>query len=124
MAIGMAIGTRFYLLGIIAAVVISLVIVLMTRLNWFAHEMATQILRVQVPNGLPFDSLFDQAFVKYTSASELISVDSVHNGMLTELTYSIGIKKSDRIQEFLAEIKNLNGDNKVTLIAGYNMTDL
>jgi uncharacterized membrane protein YhiD involved in acid resistance len=124
MAIGMAIGTRFYLLGVIAATVISLVIVLMTRFNWYARETATQILRVQVPNGLPFDSLFDRLFVKYTSASELISVDSVQNGLLTELIYSIGMKKSDRIQEFLAEIKNLNGDNKVTLIAGYNMMDL
>ena len=50
MAIGMAVGTKFYLLAIIAAVVISLIILLMTRLNWFAREMASQILRVQVPN--------------------------------------------------------------------------
>jgi hypothetical protein len=34
------------------------------------------------------------------------------------------MKKSNQIQEFLAEIKNLNGNNKVTLIAGYNVTDL
>jgi hypothetical protein len=51
-------------------------------------------------------------------------VDSVHSGMLTELTYSIGMKKSSLIQEFISEIKNLNGNNKVTLIAGYNNTDL
>jgi len=124
MAIGMAIGTRFYLLGLIAAVVISLVIILMTRLNWFAREMATQVLRVQVPNGTPFDSLFDHAFIKYTSVSELISVDSVQSGTMTELIYSIGMKKSAQMQEFIAEIKKLNGDNKVTLIAGYNGTDL
>jgi uncharacterized membrane protein YhiD involved in acid resistance len=124
MAIGMAVGTRFYLLGVVAAVVISLVILLMTRLNWYAGEMSSQILRIQVPNDAPFDSLFDRAFVKYTSTSELISVDSVHSGLLTELTYSIGIKKSNRIQEFLTEIKNLNGDNRVALIAGYNGTDL
>jgi hypothetical protein len=43
---------------------------------------------------------------------------------MTELTYSIGMKKSNQIQEFLTEIKNLNGDNRVTLIAGYNGTDL
>jgi hypothetical protein len=73
---------------------------------------------------MPFDTLFDKAFVKYTNTSELISVDSVHSGMLTELTYSIGMKKSELIQEFLTEIKNLNGYNKVTLIAGYNSTDL
>jgi uncharacterized membrane protein YhiD involved in acid resistance len=124
MAIGMAVGTKFYFLAIVAAVVISLMILLMTRFNWFAREMASQILRVQVPNGALFDQLFDSPFLKYTSSSELISVDSVHSGMLTELTYSIGMKKSNQIQEFLTEIKNLNSNNKVTLIAGYNNTDL
>ena len=124
MAIGMAIGTKFYLLAIIAAIVISLVIVLMTRFDWYAREMANQILRVQIPNNLPFNSLFDAPFLKYTTSSELISVDSIHNGMLTELTYSIGMKKSSQIQDFLSEIKTLNGNQKVTLIAGYNSTDL
>lgn len=124
MAVGMAVGTKFYLLAVIAAVVISLAVLLMTRFNWFAREISNQILRVQVPNGLSFDKLFDAPFLKYTSSSELISVDSVHGGMLTELTYSIGMKKSALIQEFLSEIKKLNDNNKVTLIAGYNSTDL
>jgi len=124
MAIGMAVGTRFYLLAVVAAIVISLVILLMTRFNWYAREMSSQILRIQIPDGAPFDTLFDRAFVRYTSTLELISVDSVHSGMMTELTYSIGMKKSNQIQEFIAEIKNLNGNNKVTLIAGYNGTDL
>ncbi|PKN93415.1 MAG: DUF4956 domain-containing protein [Chloroflexi bacterium HGW-Chloroflexi-6] len=124
MAVGMAVGTKFYLLAIVAAVVISLIMLLMTRFNWYAREVVSQILRVQVPNGLPFDTLFDNAFLKFTTTSELISVDSVHSGMLTELTYSIGLKKSNQIQDFLTEIKNLNGNNKVTLIAGYNSTDL
>lgn len=124
MAIGMAIGTKFYLLAIVAAVVISLMIVLMMRFDWFARDMASQILRVQIPNGIPFDTLLDNLFLEYTNSSELISVDTVHSGMLTELTYSIGLKKSNRVQEFLTEIRNLNGNNKVTLIAGYNSTDL
>jgi uncharacterized membrane protein YhiD involved in acid resistance len=124
MAIGMAIGTRFYLLGIIGAIVISLVIVLMTRLDWFAREMSNQILSVQVPNDTPYDNIFDRAFLKYTTVSELISVGSVRNGTLTELVYSIGMKKSNQMQDFLAEIRKLNNDNKVTLIAGYNGTDL
>lgn len=124
MAIGMAVGTKFYLLAVAAAVVIGLVIVLMIRLDWFAREMTNQILRVQIPNNLPFDTLFDSAFLKYTSASELISVESAHGGLLTELTYSIGMKKPNQVQPFLAEIRNLNGNNKVSLIAGYNSTDL
>lgn len=124
MAIGMAVGTRFYLLAIVAAVFISLVILLMTRFNWYARETSNQILRVQVPNGFAFDTLFDSAFLKYAQSSELISVDSAHGGMLTELTYSIGLKKPNQVQNFITEIKNLNGNNKVALITGYNSTDL
>ncbi|HZU86390.1 MAG TPA: DUF4956 domain-containing protein [Anaerolineaceae bacterium] len=124
MAIGMAVGTKFYLLAAIAAVVISLIVLLMTRFNWYARRVVSQILKVQVPADAQFDTLFDQVFLKYTSNSELISVDTVHSGMLTELTYSVGLKKQSKVQEFLGEVKQLNGNNRVTLIAGYNSTDL
>ena len=124
MAIGMAVGTRFYSLAIVAAVVISLLVVLMTRMDWYSRDMATQILRIQMPSSLPFSGVFDKAFFKYTSTTELISVDMVQGGTLTELTYSLGMKKSALVEEFLDEIKRLNGNNKVTLIAGYNTTDL
>ena len=124
MAVGMAVGTKFYLLAVVTAVVICLVIVIMTRFNWYARRVVSQILKVQVPNSARFDNLFDDLFVKYTSSSELISVDSIHGGMLTELTYSVGLKRPSKIQEFLTEIKRLNDNNRVTLIAGYNSTDL
>lgn len=124
MATGMAVGTRFYTLAAIATVVISLAILLMIRLNWYGREMSSQILRIQVPNSTPFDTLFDRVFLKYTHSSELIAADSVHNGMLTELTYSIGLRHANQVQQFLAEVQNLSGNNKVTLIAGYNGTDL
>jgi len=96
----------------------------MSRFNWFARKVVSQILKIQVTNEAQFDTLFDPVFLKYTSSSELISVDSVHSGMLTELTYSVGLKHPDKIQEFLGEIKRLNGNQRVTLIAGYNSTDL
>jgi len=124
MAVGMAVGTKFYLLAVVTAVVICLVILIMTRFNWYARRVVSQILKVQVPNDAQFDTLFDTLFVRYTSSSELISVDSIHGGMLTELTYSVGLKKPGKIQELLAEIKKLNSNNRVTLIAGYNSTDL
>jgi uncharacterized membrane protein YhiD involved in acid resistance len=124
MAVSMAVGTRFYLLAIMAAVVISLVIVLMTRLNWFSRQVASQILRMQVSSGMPYDSLFDQVFLKYTSTAELISADAVSSGLFTELTYSVGLRRTNQVQEFLAELQKINGNNKVTLIAGYNSTDL
>ena len=123
-AIGMAVGTKFYLLAVITAVIISLIILIMTRFNWYARRVVSHILKVQVPNNTEYGTLFDGLFLKYTSHAELINVDSVHNGTLTELIYSVGLKKQNKIAEFLSEIKKLNGNNRVTLIAGYNSTDL
>ena len=124
MAVGMAVGTRFFLLAVVGTIFISAVILLMTRYNWFAREMSSHILHIQVHSGAPFETLFDRTLTKYTNSSELISADSVHGGTMTELTYSVGLKKSAQVQEFLTEIGSLNGNNKVTLIAGYNGTDL
>jgi len=124
MAIGMAVGTQFYTLAVVGAVVISLLILLMVRFNWFAQEMANQILRVQVPGDVSFEDLFESLFLKYTHTADLIAVDSVQSGTLTELTYSIGLKKPNTESRFLATIKKLNNNNKVTLVTGYNGTDL
>ena len=124
MAVGMTVGTRFYLLAVIGTLSIAAVIVWMTRSNWFAREMSSHILHIQVPKGVPLEALFDKALAKYTRSAELISADSGQSGMLTELTYHIGLKKSVQVEQFLTEIGNLNGNNRVTLIAGYNSTDL
>ena len=124
MAIGMAVGTQFYTLAVIGAVVISLLILLMVRFNWFAQEMANQILRIYMPGDAPFEDLFESVFLKYTHTADLIAVDSVQSGTLTELTYSIGLKKPSALEQFLDAIKKLNSNNKVTLVTGYNGTDL
>ncbi len=124
MAIGMATGTKFYLLATIATTVISAVIVMMNRFNWFAQTTNSLILKIQLPNNMNFDELFNDTFVKYTDASDLISIDSVRSGMLTELVYSIVPKKKTNTRKFLSDLKTLNGNNKVTLITGYNNTDL
>jgi uncharacterized membrane protein YhiD involved in acid resistance len=124
MAIGMAIGTQFYLLGVIAAVFISLVILFMNRFDWYARNMSSHILRIQTSSDAPPDARFDSVLSKYTNRAELISVDSVHGGTMTDLTYSIGMKNASQAQDFVAEIRNLNGNNRISLIAGYNGTDL
>jgi hypothetical protein len=49
----------------------------MNRFDWFSRQATSQILKIQVENNLDFDHLFDDVFVKYTSLSDLISIDSV-----------------------------------------------
>jgi uncharacterized membrane protein YhiD involved in acid resistance len=124
MAIGMATGTRFYALAIMATAIISLFVLIMNRFDWYRKDSTSRILKIQVSNNLEYDKLFDESFAKFTKMSDLISVDSVRSGMLTELVYSVDLKSTTKLQEFLSDVKKLNGNNKVTLITGYNTSDL
>lgn len=124
MAIGMAMWTKFYLLGIMATWIISLAILIMTKFDWYARPITSQILKVQVGNDVDFDNIFDDIFVKYTISSKLISVDSVRGGALTELVYSLNINESVRKQDLITAVKELNSNQKVSLITGYNSTDI
>ena len=124
MAIWMATWTKFYVLAIIFTLALALVIFIMNRFDWFKREATSQILKIQVKNTVDFDHMFDDVFVKFTNLSDLISIDSVRGGALTELVYNVDMKNPNKKQEFLSEIKKLNDNLNVTLITGYNTTDL
>jgi len=124
MAIWMATWTKFYVLAIIFTLVLTLVIFIMNRFDWFKREATSQILKIQVKNTVDFDHMFDNVFVKFTNVSDLISIDSVRGWALTELVYNVDMKNPNKKQEFLWEIKKLNDNLNVTLITWYNTTDL
>ena len=124
MAIGMAMGTKFYLLGIIGTVIIGLVVMIMAKFDLYARPITSQILKIQINNNTDFEKLFDDTFLKHTDASDLISVNSIRSGMLTELAYSVTLKHKANKQKFISDIKKLNENLNVTLITGYNSTDL
>lgn len=123
-AIGMSVGTKAYPLAGIAAALISLAVLVMTRFDWYARQAISQLLKIRVPNNVGFDALFDAVLVKYTTTYELVRMDTAQSGTLTELTYRIALKSGGNMQDFLAEIKELNGNHRVALIASYNGSDL
>lgn len=124
MAIWMAAWTKFYGLAIVFTLSLCLVIFIMNRFDRFKREATSQILKIRVNNHTDFDHLFDNVFIKYTTISDLISIDSVRGWALTELVYTINMKNQNKKQEFLSEIKKLNDNLDVTLITWYNTTDL
>lgn len=124
MAIGMATGTRFYLLAIIATAIIGLMVFIMYKFDWYSRPAVSQILKIHIDKDIDFEDLFDKIFVKYTSSADLIGIDAVRSGTVTELVYSVILKKKINKHEFIESIKNVNGNQKVFLITGYNTTDL
>jgi len=123
MAIGMATGTRFYLLAAIATVVISLVVLIMDRFDMFSLDVQSQIVKVQVPPDLdPAD--LEPAFTAHTDKVELISAESIRGGALTELLYTVKLKRGTVATALLNDLREKTSGQKVTLLTGYDRTDL
>ncbi len=124
MAVGMAIGTRFYLLAGIATFAISAAMLLMERVNWFKLDVRSQILKVQVPAGNGYSESLNDVLLRYTSQSELVSMESIRAGALTELMYTVRLKPSAKPSDFIDAMQAKTGGQKVTLLTGYDQTDL
>lgn len=124
MAIGMACGTRFYLLAIVATAIICLLIWFMVRRDMFATTVREQILKIRVPADLTPDGLFDSVFARYLTRSDLMGLETVQGGSLTELVYGVELRKGASPQDLLNDLRRVNDNNKVLLITGYHEVDL
>jgi len=124
MAIGMACGTRFYLLAVFATILIGFLWWALSTLNLFAKDTKDQVLKVRLPADMRYETLFEGAFSKYLTRFSLIAVETVQAGTLTELVYGIELKRQVDSQEFLIEMRKLNDNNKIALITGFHEVDL
>ncbi|WP_066907803.1 DUF4956 domain-containing protein [Millisia brevis] len=124
MAIGMTTGTRFYLLAIVATVVICLVLLMMYRFNWFKSDIQRQVVKVQVPPEREYVNLVEDVLIANCSDFELVSTESVRSGALNELYYTAQLKKDRKPADLIAALGEVNTGQRVTVLTGYDQTDI
>jgi uncharacterized membrane protein YhiD involved in acid resistance len=119
MAVGMAVGTGFYLMAIVFAVFVSAMIYFLHRFNVGALATREVMLRVHMPEYQDYRTAFNSVFFKYLTDYSLLSVETVRNGSLYELVFSIQFRKGADEAKFLEEVHEIVGDNKVSLLPGH-----
>ncbi len=124
MAIGMACGTRFYLIAIVATLLISALLYALVRFDLFAKQITHHLLKVRIAADLPFAAVFAPIFQRYLQRYDLVAMETVQAGTLTELVYSVEMKRADQAQELLSALGQANDNNKVVLITGQQEVDL
>ncbi|MEU8319254.1 DUF4956 domain-containing protein [Nonomuraea sp. NPDC048881] len=124
MGVGMAVGTRFYLLGVVAAVAISLIVMVMHRFDWFQLDVRRQVVKVQVPSQEDLAASIQDVLVRHTDEFELVSMESIRAGALTELMYTVKIKKGSEPGDLITALRERNHGQSVTVLTGYDQTDL
>ncbi|MFC7247230.1 DUF4956 domain-containing protein [Catellatospora aurea] len=124
MGVGMAVGTRFYSLAVIATVAICLVIFVMFRFSWFQLSVQRQVVKVQVPPEGNYTATINDALIAHTTEFELVSMESIRGGALTELMYTVRLKKGSEPGDLIAALSRLTSGQRVTVLTGYDQTDL
>ncbi|UZN01629.1 DUF4956 domain-containing protein [Cellulomonas sp. S1-8] len=124
MAIGMAVGTRFYVLAAAATVAVLLAIFLMQRFDWFKLDIQRQVVKVQVPPESRYQQDVTDVLVRLTREFELVSVETVRAGALTELFYSVRLNAGVTAQELIGALGDVNSGQKVTVLTGYDQSDM
>ncbi len=124
MAIGMACGTRFYMLATFATAVFAAVLGIMHKLDLFKKEVTERVLRVRLPAGLDHEQVFEEVFREYLTESRFVALESVAGGVLQELVYVVLFKRGAKPHEFVEGVRAAAGNNKVALVMGQQEVDL
>lgn len=115
MAAGLAVGARQYGMACATTLVVSAIIYYFSRGNWFAPNRASHYLRIRVTNDINYDTAFEQVFEKYLASHDVISVESIQAGMMTEIRYNISLKPEHKAGELVSAIQQINGNNRVLM---------
>jgi hypothetical protein len=115
MAAGLSVGARQYGMAVATTLVVSAIIYYFSRGNWFAPNRASHFLRIRVTNDINYDVAFEQVFARFLSQHDIISVESIQAGMMTEIRYNISLKPEHKAGELVSAIQQVNGNNRVLL---------
>jgi hypothetical protein len=124
MAIGMACGTRLYMLAIFATLGLGAAIVAMQKLNLFAKVIRERILIVRLPHDADYEQTFSGVFRKFLDEFSLISMETVGEAQYQEAIYSVVLRPGAEPSRFLEAVREVNGNNKVSLVLGQQEIDL
>jgi len=119
MAIGMAMGTKLYLLAALGALVMSAIIYGMYRFDWFAEKRKGRILTIRIAPKKFEDGLFDEIFEKYGIKAEFLGYEGVKKEDLIQVSFGVSLGEETKVSEFISALQEKNDHEKISL--GYGM---
>jgi len=124
LAVGMACGTRFYLLAAFATVCLCATVVMLSKFGMFQKVVRERILILRVPTAMDYEVTLGEPFRKFLDEWHLISVESVSEQRQQELIYSVELKRRGDPSKLLEELRRINDNQKVSLVLGQQELDL
>ena len=124
MAVGMAVGTGFYLTAVIFTLSASFMVYFLSRFEICATVSREQLLKLHVPPEVEYHTAFNDLFFRYAREQALLSVETLRDGAALELIYSLELKPDADEAKFLGELRGVTRGGKVALLTGKENIDV
>jgi hypothetical protein len=124
MAIGMSVGTGFYLTAVIFTLFACFMAYALSRFGIGSASRREMLFRAEVPAGVDHGAAFRELFYRDLREHALLSVEPVRDGQATELVYSIEFKPRTDEAAFLSAARAAAGGGRVALLTGQDQMDV
>jgi uncharacterized membrane protein YhiD involved in acid resistance len=114
MAVGLATGMGYLAAAGFFVMITCGVLIFYNRIGFGEPKQKEKDLKITIPEGLNYTSLFDDLFERYTAKHELIQVKTSNMGSLYKLSYRIILKGMIDEKELIDNIRCRNGNLEIT----------
>ncbi len=115
MAIGLATGMGYLLLGFIFTVIVAIANFVYVVSPFGTPREPAKLLKVTIPEDLEYDGVFDEVLKRYAATYELTEVTTTNMGSLFQLSYLMRLREPHLEKSMIDELRCLNGNLKISL---------
>jgi uncharacterized membrane protein YhiD involved in acid resistance len=122
MAVAMACGTRFYLVAILATVVICLTMLSLHLLDYASNvTLQEKLLRVRMPVDLDAEAGLEPVLRELFDTFSLVLSETSKQGLCVDYLYSVRPKEAVHPRDIFARIAEVNENLKITYHHGQHV---
>lgn len=114
MAVGLATGMGYIGIAALFAVIITLANLILSNCRFGDNVAEEKTLKIEVPESLDFEGIFDDILERYTVKAELQEVKTSGMGSLYKLNYKIMMRSKASVKGMIDEIRQRNGNLEIT----------
>lgn len=115
MAAGITSGLGFYMIAILFTLSVIAIILLMHYVDFGKPPSNNKLLKITVPENLHNEQIFDSILHRHLAYFALRQIETTNQGTMIRLEYLIQTHQSVTDKELIDELRNVNGNLKVSI---------
>lgn len=120
LAVGMATGTKNYLIALAVTIIVLSTLIILTKINFGSIRKFDYILSFNLDTSQAAENVYKAVFDKFLRSSNVLNIKAIEQGYVLQLSFSIKFISESDLQEFVKTLERLHGLSSVNLITAKN----